>query len=85
MPDSFRRFENIFRFLSTLTLTLGALGLLLIPNHLGAVTDSLPVVTLLLLGISFYIVGLANQASIFIIRHVSVFNDQPLGLRLLAD
>ena len=72
MPDSFRRFENIFRFLSTLTLTLGALGLLLIPNHLGAVTDSLPVVTLLLLGISFYIVGLANQASIFIIHRKTV-------------
>ncbi|MGB7873089.1 MAG: HD domain-containing phosphohydrolase [Anaerolineales bacterium] len=68
MPDSFRRFENIFRFLSTLTLTLGALGFLLIPYRLDAVTDDLAVVTLLSLGISFYAVGLLNQASIFIIH-----------------
>ena len=68
MSDSFRRFENIFRFLSTLTLSLIALGFLLIPNRLGSVTDGLSVVTLILLGWSFYIVGLLNQASIFVIH-----------------
>jgi len=68
MPDSFRRFENIFRFLSTLTLTLASLGFLLIPSHMGKVADELSIVVLISLGVSFYVVGLANQASIFIVH-----------------
>jgi len=68
MSDSFRRFENIFRFLSTLTLSLIALGFLLIPDRLGLVTGGLSPIRLLLVGLSFYIVGLLNQASIFVIH-----------------
>jgi putative nucleotidyltransferase with HDIG domain len=68
MPTSFRRFENIFRFLSTLTLSLIALGFLFIPNRLGLVTEGLSAVTLILLGLSFYFVGLLNQISIFVIH-----------------
>lgn len=68
MPDTFRRFENIFRFLSTLTLSLIALGFLLIPNRLGPVTDNLTAGKLILLGLIFYIVGLLNQSSIFVVH-----------------
>ena len=69
MPESFRRLENLLRLLTTLVLTLIALGLLLIPGRLGLVTEGMPVVVCLLLGTSLYTAGLLNQVSFFIVRH----------------
>lgn len=69
MPESLRRFENLLRLLIILVLTLTALGLLLVPSRLGPVTENLSAVICLLLGISFYITGLLNQVSLFIVRH----------------
>ena len=68
MPATFRRFEYLLRLLTTLVLTLSALGLLLIPGRMGSLTSDVPVILLFLIGISIYIVGLVNQASIFIVQ-----------------
>ncbi len=67
MSESFRRFENILKPLTTLVLTLSALGLLFIPGRLGNVTENLSIVACFSIGVSFYIVGLINQVSIFIV------------------
>ena len=69
MQNEFRRFENLLRLLTTLVLTLSALGLLLIPGRLGTVLEDVSVIIYISLGIFIYIVGLVNQASIFIIHH----------------
>jgi hypothetical protein len=69
MPATFRRFENLLRLLTTLVLTLSALGLLLIPGRMGILTSEVPIILLFLIGISLYIVGLVNQASIFIVHN----------------
>ena len=68
MPESFRRFENLFRLLSIFVFTLTALGLLLVPGRLGLVTEDMSVVVCILLGVSVYIAGLLNQVSFFIVR-----------------
>jgi putative nucleotidyltransferase with HDIG domain len=67
MP-SFRRFENLLRLLTTLVLTLSALGLLLIPGRMGAMTESMSAALCFFFSIGIYIVGLVNQASIFIVH-----------------
>ena len=67
MLDSLRRFEYSIRFLTTFILTLCALGLLLIPGHLGAINEGLTGIARTILGISFFIVGLVIEASIFIV------------------
>lgn len=69
MQNTFRRFENLLRLLITLVLTLDALGLLLIPSRLGTVIEDIPVIICISLGVFIYIVGLLNQASIFIVHH----------------
>jgi HD-GYP domain-containing protein (c-di-GMP phosphodiesterase class II)/transcriptional regulator with GAF, ATPase, and Fis domain len=66
MPQPFRRFENLLRLLTTLVLTISALGLLLMPDRMGALTKGMSVIQFLLLGFGIYAVGLINQASIFI-------------------
>ena len=68
MPESFRRFENLFKLLTILVLTLTALGFLLVPSRLGPLTENMSVLVLILLGISFYTAGLLNQVSLFIVR-----------------
>ena len=68
MIDHFRRFEKLLRLLTTFVLTLSSLGLLLIPDRLGTVTDDISALIWILLGVAFYIVGVINQASIFIIH-----------------
>ena len=69
MPESFRRFENLLRLLTTLVLTLCALGLLLIPGRMGTLTAGKAVIFCFLLGAGIYIVGLVNQSSIFIVHN----------------
>ena len=69
MIEPFRRFENLLRLLTTLVLTLTALGFLLVPGCLGPVTEGMSVIVRFLLGTSFYVVGLVNQASIFVVYH----------------
>lgn len=69
MQNDFRRFENLLRLLTSLVLTLSALGLLLIPSRLSTVLEDVPIIIYLPLGAFIYIVGLVNQASIFIVRH----------------
>jgi hypothetical protein len=71
MPESFRRFENLLRLLTTLVLTLSALGLLLIPGRMGTLTAGRSVIFCFLLGAGIYIVGLVNQSSIFIVHRKS--------------
>jgi ABC-type branched-subunit amino acid transport system permease subunit len=66
MPEPFRRFENLLRLLTMLVLSMSALGLLLIPGRLGVLTEGMPVIHVLFLGFGVYLVGLYNQASIFI-------------------
>jgi putative nucleotidyltransferase with HDIG domain len=68
MPEPFRRFENLLRLLTTLVLTLSALGLLLIPGRMGTLTTGKSVIFCFLLGVFIYIVGLLNQSSIFIVH-----------------
>lgn len=65
MPSPNHRFESPFRVLTALVLNLCALGLILIPDHLGNLTSSLPGIAYLALGITFYIVGLIDQTVIF--------------------
>jgi putative nucleotidyltransferase with HDIG domain len=69
MQTEFRRFENLLSFLTTLVLTLNALGLLLIPKSLGTVLEDLPGIIYISLGIFVYIVALVNQSSLFIVHH----------------
>lgn len=69
MQESFRRFENLLKLLITLVLTLIALGLLLIPTRLGFFTGGMSAIVCFSLGVVIYIVGLFNQASIFIVHH----------------
>ncbi len=69
MPSPMRQFENTFRLLTTLVLTLCALGIILIPGHLGIVTSSLSKIAYIALGITFYITGIINQTFIFIARN----------------
>jgi len=69
MPVSFRRFENLLKLLTTLVLTLSALGLLLIPGRMGTLTEGMSALLCFLLGISIYLVGLVNQASIFVVHN----------------
>jgi putative nucleotidyltransferase with HDIG domain len=72
MPGTFRRFENLLRLLTTLVLTLCALGLLLIPGRMGSLVEGRSVLFIFSLGVSIYIIGIINQASIFIVHnHVS--------------
>jgi len=72
MQDTFRRFENLLRLLTTLVLALCALGLLLIPGRMGALTANTSLNFCFVLGIGLYIVGLVNQASIFIVHNKSM-------------
>ena len=69
MPSPTRQFENTFRLLTTLVLTFCALGIILIPGHLGIVTSSLSKIAYIALGITFYITGIINQTFIFIARN----------------
>jgi putative nucleotidyltransferase with HDIG domain len=69
MQESFRRFENLLRLLTTLVLTLSALGLLLIPGRMDALTANRSFLFCLLIGASIYLVGLVNQSSIFIVHN----------------
>jgi len=68
MPSPMRQFENTFRLLTTLVLTFCALGIILIPDHLGLVTSSLSKIAYIALGTIFYITGIINQTFIFIAR-----------------
>jgi len=68
MPVTFRRFENLLRLLTTLVLTLIPLGLLLIPGRMGTLTEGMSVLLVLSLSSGIYLVGLVNQASIFIVH-----------------
>ena len=68
MPESFRRFENLLRLLTTLVLTLCALGLLLIPGRMGTLTGGRSVISAFCTGAGIYLIGLVNQASIFIVH-----------------
>lgn len=69
MPSPMRQFENTFRLLTTLVLTFCALGIILIPGHLGIVTSSLSKIAYIALGVTFYITGIINQTFIFIARN----------------
>ena len=69
MSVTFRRFENLLRLLTTLVLSLSALGLLLIPGRMGPLTEDLSVIQVLLFGCSIYLAGLLNQSSIFIVHN----------------
>jgi HD-GYP domain-containing protein (c-di-GMP phosphodiesterase class II)/putative methionine-R-sulfoxide reductase with GAF domain len=66
MPEPFRRFENLLRFLTTFVLTITALGLLFIPGRMDPLTEGMSIAVRFLLGAGLYIVGLINQSSIFI-------------------
>ena len=68
----FRRYDNLFRLLTTLVLTLCALGLLLIPDHMSNLIEGMPTIIYYLISIGIYIVGLFNQASIFITHNETV-------------
>ena len=63
------QFKNTFRLLTTLVLTLCALGIILIPGHLSIATSSLSKIAFIALGVTFYITGIINQAFIFIARN----------------
>ncbi len=69
MPEPFRRFENLLRFLTTFVLTITALGLLFIPGRMDPLTEGMSIAVRFLLGAGLYIVGLVNQSSIFIFHH----------------
>jgi putative nucleotidyltransferase with HDIG domain len=69
MASPMRQFENTFRLLTTLVLTFCALGIILIPGHLGIVTNSLSKIAYIALGITFYITGIINQTFIFLARN----------------
>ncbi len=69
MPEPFRRFENLLRFLTTFVLTITALGLLFIPGRMDPLTEGMSVAVCFLLGAGLYSVGLVNQSSIFIFHH----------------
>ena len=69
MPSPMHQFKNTFRLLTTLVLTLCALGIILIPGHLSIATSSLSKIAFIALGVTFYITGIINQAFIFIARN----------------
>lgn len=65
MQSSFRQFEIKFKLLITITLTLCALGFLLIPGKLKEITGGMPIWVSLSLGVILYVAGLLNQTTIF--------------------
>ena len=66
MPNLVHRFELSLRLLTTLILSLCALGLLFIRNQLGIVTSNLSSTVCISLGLILYTAGIFNQAYIFI-------------------
>ena len=66
MPTRDPRFELSLKLLTTLILSLCALGLLFIRNQLGIVTSNLSSTVCISLGLILYTAGIFNQAYIFI-------------------
>jgi response regulator RpfG family c-di-GMP phosphodiesterase/GAF domain-containing protein len=66
MSDSRHRFQNHISLLSTFIISLCALDFLLTPDRLGSVKNSFPFSIFLVLGVALYVIGLINQAFIFI-------------------